>query len=165
MGKMSKNPIKRYLIKRCQAHKSHVFEGNYRCLEEFVLKNGRSFEVIKPLPPTIKEGKLGNCFNNAYWVALENKDKYYYCEGYAALKNDWWPVLHAWVVNRKLEAIDPTWPSGKYYYGLIFKLSYLHQWLLNNKGHRSTIDNWMQGWPLLKDSPKELQEHTLILKR
>ena len=54
---MVKSPVKKYLIKKCKAHKEHVFEGDYCCLEEFVLKNGRSCETTIPLPSNIKKGK------------------------------------------------------------------------------------------------------------
>ena len=160
---MVKSPVKKYLIKKCKAHKEHVFEGDYCCLEEFVLKNGRSFETTIPLPSNIKKGKEGTCFENAFWVASGNRHKYYYCEGYAANKG-MLPVLHAWVVNRKHEVIDPTCPFAKYYYGFIFKLSYVCQWVPKNRGHKSIIDNWIQGWPLLKETPKNLQKILVEIK-
>lgn len=165
MGKVPKNPIKKHLIEICRMHKRHLFEGNYCCLEEFILKNGRRFEMISSLPPDIKQGKAGNCFENAYWVALENKHKYYYCEGYVMANRNTLPVFHSWVVNRQREVIDPTCPFGRYYYGIAFRLSYVCQWLLKNNGHKSIIDNWMQGWPLLKDSKAEFKRHTIVPKR
>ena len=122
--------------------------GNYYCLEDFVLKNGQLFES-KMLPKKVKRGPMKECFKNAALLSMETS--YYYVEGFAF---GIIPVIHGWCVNKKGRVIDPTWEDGKEYYGIIIKRDYLFKYLLKYKRY-GLLENWENGYPLLKLDKKE----------
>lgn len=147
------------------AKKEFKFDRKNPVLKEFVLKNGQYFKSIAPLPPDIKLGRMKECFGNALFLAALGK--YYYCEGYASFDGINTSGMHAWVVNKKYEVIDPTWDGyGHDYYGIIFKYSYvISQMSKDGKiSFISLIDNWEDDYPLLRASPAEFRRNIIIPK-
>lgn len=81
--------------------------------------------------------------------------EYYHCEGYAILGKD--ACLHAWLVNKDFEVIDPTWRDGKGYYGVVFKNRYFIHTL-----SYGLIDNPREDYPILRMPNEELLKHIII---
>jgi len=116
----------------------------YLCVEDFVLRNGRYMGNMSPLPNGVRRGSLGNCFKNAFELALEKN--WTYCEGYAVAVI---PISHAWVLDDKGNVIDPTWKEGTDYFGVEIPLSYATKTILRREAY-GVIDAWEIGYPLLK---------------
>ena len=121
----------------------------YSSVEEFVLKHGK-FYTPKELPKNVLEGKVKDCYMNAWHLATERKDLTY-VEGYAASVI---PVMHAWCVDKQGNVIDPTWGTGKAYYGVPFTTDYIMKTAMRRK-YFGILDNYQEGYPLLKERPKE----------
>ena len=130
-------------------------DWDYTCIEDFVLRNGRSFKVA-PLPEDVARSKLRECFLNASVLALAFPDDYIYVEGYAMPSNIPFPVHHAWVVDKHTGAVvDNTWnPVGTAYYGVEFSTEFLRKRLVVQKTY-GLIDDWPNKWPLLRGIFKE----------
>lgn len=143
--------LQKYLIQCVKLVKKNNLTklGNYFSLEDFVLQNGQIFKKIGKFPKDIRRGKMKQCYRNAVMLLAE-KSSYFYVEGYAIGVI---PTLHAWCINKKGEVIDPTWPDGKEYFGVIFKRDFTLQKIFK-EGKTGFIDDWQAGWPLLKLNPK-----------
>jgi hypothetical protein len=115
----------------------------YLCVEDFVLKKGRPMGNMMPLPKGVKKGQLGDCFKNAFELAMERG--WTYCEGFATAVI---PTAHAWVLNGG-GVIDPTWTEGKDYYGVEIPLQYAIKTVLRREAY-GVLDAWEIGYPLLK---------------
>ena len=88
-----------------------------------MLEQGQHFEHAEIPKHHLKHvGPMGLCFMNAMKMALAHPDKYRYAEGYA--HSGFFPVHHAWVVDKDDRALDPTWHQknerepGLAYYGV-----------------------------------------------
>lgn len=127
-------------------------------LHGFALKHGQEFkEVLAELPKGVRQGKLGECYMNAYQAA-DADPKLTYVEGFASAGV--FPVPHAWVVDEQDRVIDPTW-GGKNaeavaggdrkfsYWGTKFTTDYVTQTVLA-RGFYGVIENEQQGYPLLR---------------
>ena len=131
-----------------------VISRPYANFEDFVLLNGRHFNVI-PYPAKYKRrtAYLKACFLNTYKLA----DKYpdlKYVEGYAKAERVC-GGLHAWVVDPSGNVIDPTWQNdATEYYGVIFNMDYVRR-VLNQKKEYGVIDNWKNQWALLDGTETE----------
>ncbi len=88
----------------------------YWLLHELVLAEGRFMGTRSPLSEEYPRGRKRECFKNAYELTARNLLGY--CEGFAMGVI---PVLHAWVVDRDGNVIDPTWADGAEYFGIEFK--------------------------------------------
>lgn len=154
-----KNHLKGMRLAIKNVSEGKYFQGKYFCLEDFVLKNGLQFNKIIAFPPDLKRGRIGSCHQNAYNIASNNSKEYFYCEGYATTNN--FVCLHAWVVNKELEVIDPTWKDGINYYGIIFRFPYVADSMTKARKFISIIDNYENNYSLLKMSKKQLSQHTI----
>jgi hypothetical protein len=120
-------------------------------VEKFILENGRYFKPA-PLPRNIPHGDIHSCFENAFLLAVKNKTKYFYCEGYAT--TGLLPTLHAWGVTADGKVIDPTWcPDGSNekmeYFGIAFDWDYITKQFKSMK-HFGLINDAKRKWPLLR---------------
>jgi hypothetical protein len=118
---------------------------HYRCPRDFALREGQFFEP-RQLPKEIDRGIPNECFRNAFLAALNRKLPY--VEGYALdSSQSSLPILHAWNLDRDGCVVDTTWETvGSAYLGTIFPLPAL----CDTRG-RSTIDDWQNRWPLLRE--------------
>ena len=148
--------IKQYLKQEIELiktmHRNKI--GGYLSVSEFIYKNGQLFKP-GPLPKNVRRGPMKQCFRNAALLSMETS--YYYAEGYALSII---PTIHAWCINKKGKVIDPTWEDGKEYYGIVIKKSYLLKYLLKYKRY-GLIENWEDGYPLLKLNKKIWQKKIL----
>jgi len=124
-------------------------EFKYLCTEDFVLQHG-CFFTPKPLPKNRRPMMLKECFNNAFHVAVCNKSRYRYCEGFAAGVI---PVHHAWLIDAEGNVIDPTWASrdcgvGDSYYGV--ELDLLEVAFTRKEGTSSLLGDYMRRFPALR---------------
>lgn len=136
--------IKTYLKQSIEIVKRGNFKklGGYYNMEEFVYRNGRLFKIK---PHNIKRGPMKECYRNAALLSIQDP-KYYYVEGYAM---GIIPAMHAWCIDKDKNVIDPTWPDGREYFGVVFKESYLFKHMEKYKRY-GLIDNWQNEWPLFK---------------
>jgi len=127
-------------------------------IEKFVLENGRYFKPA-PLPRGIPHGDVHNCFENAFLLAVKNKTKFLYCEGYAT--TGLLPVLHSWVIDTNGNVIDNTWaPDGSNekmeYFGIAFDWDYITKQFKTMK-HFGLINDEKRKWPLLTGQIKNFK--------
>lgn len=117
--------------------------NGYRCMEEFVLRNGRQMDP-SPLPSGIKRGPMKQCYQNAGRIALSRLE-FTYVEGYAISII---PVLHGWLIDSEGRVVDPTWKDGLEYFGVPISTRYLRRHVLEH-GVWGVIDGWDRNWPIL----------------
>lgn len=130
----------------------------YVNLTDFVLQHGRQFTPTKRLPKGIRCGKLKTCYTTAGRIAID-RDDLIYCEGFACGVI---PVMHAWLVDKEGNVIDPTWRQtvdgvdyrGVEYFGVPISHEYFTEHLCKYEKY-ALIDAWEHGWPMLKDSPEK----------
>lgn len=161
-----------YGMRALSAGRTAAPEGIYSCMYDFVLDHGIEFlsaeltQEDRDLVDAAKHG-LGDeyfekkqCFFNGQVLARGNPQVAYY-EGYAMKEGLGFPILHGWnVVNGKV--VDLTWrdeggrrahgtfPAGREYLGVsVNKASILEMWLSTGSSI-SHLDNWEEGWPLLR---------------
>lgn len=154
------NRVENYLrvmteIQRGMGSHVHGYYG-YFGLEDFVLRHGRVFEPA-PLPRGVRRGRMTLCYMNAALLAIEDR-RFTYCEGFAA---GIIPVMHAWVCDDQGRALDVTWKDGKQYVGVPVNRKYLMRSLARKKTY-GLIDNWQQGWPMLKDGPEKWAQQSVM---
>jgi hypothetical protein len=108
---------------------------------DFVLREGQFFRP-KPLSRQTCRLEIRRCFENARLVSTAYG--FPYVEGYA-LHESKIPLLHAWNLGNDGSVIDTTWrPVGRAYLGVVFSAIEMAKW------RGSLIDNWKNGWPLLR---------------
>ena len=124
---------------------------HYSCVQDFVLKHGLAYT---PAPNPYPQGLPKRCFENSMTLARNND--LIYVEGFAALPQIGIPIQHAWcVAPGSKNVIDPTSKDLVAYLGVPFKVyDAYHLWL---KGG-CMIDNWKDGFPLLRMNDQELQQ-------
>lgn len=122
----------------------------YRCIEDLVAVHGTAMVVTAS--PDGRRGVPNQCFANSLQRALQDPDRYAYCEGYAL--GTVIPLLHAWVHDLETgTTFDPTWPApGTAYRGIVFDTRWAEQATLE-RGYYSVLDNYQQRWPLLRGLP------------
>ncbi len=158
-------------------------KDKYASQYDFILKKGHSYiyrkftnEENEVLMDALKhvsqfKPKIKECYRNSYLLAgIGSKLGFQYCEGFAAGPI---PVNHAWVDYNGLP-IDITWRKNDIksytakslmaivknnlvdssYYGINIPFQYVEKLFLRKKSFMSVIDNWEDGWPLMK---KEFQ--------
>jgi len=150
--------VEDFLIAQTMLQNATMKDNKNLSIEAFVLKNGRYFKPA-PLPKGIPHGDVNNCFKNAFVLAVKNKTRYLYCEGFAS--SGLIPLIHAWVVDRKGRVIDPTWcPDGTNnkmeYYGIPFDWDYVTRQFKDMK-HFGFINDTKRKWSLLREEKNEFK--------
>jgi hypothetical protein len=94
-------------------------------LHAYITQRSLLFNAVA-LPETVARGRKQECFANATQLALENRDRYVYVEGYA-FSTVGLVTSHAWCVTREGDVIDPTWdaPEDCAYLGIPFSEDFL----------------------------------------
>ncbi|MBD2132587.1 hypothetical protein H6F47_09145 [Sphaerospermopsis sp. FACHB-1094] len=91
----------------------------YKSVDCLVLAYGQPFtkQIKSPF-----QGEPKSCCQNCY-QALYDFPELSYCEGFAMNNNLGIPIIHAWLVNKNLEVIDPTWIGDRFqnctYFGVV----------------------------------------------
>src|SRR6266404_4890405 len=118
---------------------------HYRGISDFILREGQFFEP-RPLPAGIDCLKIGHCYKNAFWTALQ--ERFVYVEGYAVDSSINLPMLHAWNLDSDGFVVDRTWnPPGQVYFGVIFPLEVVPR----KRGVQyAVINDWEHGFPILR---------------
>jgi hypothetical protein len=129
-----------------QANRKYPTDFQYRCIEDFVLKNGRHMGRRCIGSNQYPQGEMKQCYRNAFNL-LELDPYLIYCEGYAT--TGLLPVLHAWCIDPKGNIIDNTWNEGICYFGVPFNKIYVLK-AVTQQGKYGVIDNWKNSWPLLR---------------
>ena len=85
---------------------------------------GRIFTPLAENPTWVIPGGMKQCFANATVYALA-RDDVNYVEGFALDLDMPRPIQHAWIVDDRGQAIDPTWQENadQVYYGIPFNKS------------------------------------------
>lgn len=87
-------------------------------------------------------GEAKACFRNATQAALDHPDELTYVEGFAFANRGWFPMEHAWVIDKNGNVIDKTWPEGFDYYGIPFPADQLRQIILNSECYGILCNAW-----------------------
>lgn len=107
-------------------------------VRELLLERGSAYERDDSLTGSQWDNLSGEakmCFMNAAQAALEYPDDLTYVEGYAFAKEGWFPMEHAWLIDKKGNIIDKTWPEGYNYYGIPFSNEDLRAILLMSESY------------------------------
>lgn len=119
---------------------------------KFVLENGSVMGEFSPEHADFPRGAMGDCYMNA-GREIHRRSDLRYVEGYAVPGTVPMPMMHAWLVDAEGRVIDPTWPDGVAYYGVIIPSDVLSECLMA-LGYWGVFDNlWMK--PELLDLIKE----------
>ena len=133
-----------------QIQKGMVVGPAFVTMRDLVLRCGRSYN-IQPLPaPRTQWSTISQaCYANALHAAMTCK--WVYVEGYAIPRRGRLAIPHAWVTDPCDPAVahDPTWRTGREYFGIPFKLEYVLR-LHERTGRPGVLDAWELGWPLLR---------------
>ena len=135
----------------------------------FVLAHGRFFEPV-PFPATIQRMMMPKeSFWNAHSLVKRFPKKFRYVEGFASMTRlHPEPVLHAWVIDQKDCAIDPTWDNGVEYFGVEFAREYVERNGNGDLGWNSLLDGAeaiLLGQHTEKDwKPKDARDANGIVK-
>ena len=97
----------------------------YKSIQSLILIHGIPF--LKKVKSPLK-GQPKSCFENCF-NALWDYPNLSYCEGFAIDDDLNLAVSHAWLVNNKMEVIDPTWIGKKFkgstYFGVVFNREFV----------------------------------------
>lgn len=91
--------------------------ARYSDVTKFILEHGELMAEFSPQHADFPRGQMGECYSNAGRAA--NGKRLRYVEGYAVPGTIPFPMMHAWLVDEEGRIIDPTWPDGAAYYGVI----------------------------------------------
>ncbi|WP_152613971.1 hypothetical protein [Pseudomonas sp. 11/12A] len=96
-------------------------------IQSLVAEFGIGFEP-QNLPTQYAEASSGECYLNAFKLALSNQCLTY-VEGYAIPSDKFGITQHAWCVGSDEKIIDPTWrdSAGCTYFGIGFKTEALRK--------------------------------------
>lgn len=102
----------------------------------------------------VPEGRIKECFANAQKMVLANFDLVY-CEGWASTQEVFFPTLHAWCLDKSGRVVDPTWTKRRYarepsYFGVEISTDYMLKTMMRTSTHLPIIDNYGEGYPILK---------------
>jgi hypothetical protein len=108
----------------------------YHSVEEIVLEIGQ-FDIVRPLPKSIKRGRMGLCFQNAFRLMEQG---FIYVEGIAVPGGTGFPVHHGWCVDQFNNVLDPTWKDGVAYLGIHLNKMFIYQRILQRRKY-GVFDN------------------------
>src|ERR1035441_10278728 len=131
-----------------QVHNGMIVGPAFATVRDLVVRHGRAYNS-KPLPRGRWSRGLQACYANALHAAMTGR--WVYVEGFAIPDKGGLAVLHAWVTNLKnpVVAYDPTWGTGREYFGIPFRLDYVLR-MHEKTGRPGILDTWELGWPLLR---------------
>jgi hypothetical protein len=144
--------LKAFLAQEAEmvSQRTAMHKWSYACLADLVGREGQAFPWA-PKPRSIMWGAQGECYRNAYYLALGNPG-YIYVEGYAFFGVI--PIAHAWVVGPDGAVIDNTWQEDtvegeeRAYLGIPLKISYVNR-VISERGKFGVLDCWELTWPLM----------------
>ena len=158
-------------IANSDKEKNLAKEFYYINAQALLIEEGKIFESQKLSESELvvvqlakeKAGKMkkGECYYNAQrMILLDNSDQIEYWEGYTLIDNAAFPIMHGFnVINGKVidytldidgQSILGTFPPTAQYIGIKMKKEWIIPQITSGKPCVSFIDNWAEGWPLLK---------------
>ena len=145
---MATNPTQQSLLDRLRAGNPRKHPGWKRTRYEFILEYGWWYEPSL-LPKGVKGASPGECFKNAFDLALDD-ESLIYCEGVVLGTEASLPVHHAWVTDGSGQAIDNTLeaPAGAYA-GVPFLTGFVNLYHLRNEAIIGLLDDYLHDWPML----------------
>lgn len=106
-------------------------DWKYKSTYDIIIKLGRWFKPTER-PADMVKGADKECYRNAGLLAIEKSKELVYVEGFA--DSGFFPMPHAWCVNKKGHVIETTWSSaGKVYFGIPFNTEFLNTVILKRK--------------------------------
>jgi len=93
-------------------------------IRDLVARHGHAY-TIERLPPGRWSSEPQARYANALQAAMARQRVY--VEGFAIPRRSGLAVLHAWVTDPRSPAVahDPTWGTGREYFGIPFKFNYV----------------------------------------
>ena len=55
----------------------------HHCIESFVLEHGQEMPFVTERPKDVRKGRMQRCFMNASRLAIDQPERFTYCEGFA----------------------------------------------------------------------------------
>jgi hypothetical protein len=136
-------------------HEMVWLQGSYSSDEPLTVEERK---IVKALLKG-KSFPRGYCFSNAQRIVLSDRlGRVKYTEGFAVPSGGGlFPLHHGWA-SIEGKVIDPTWietpidtpPAPMTYYGVSFTREYVARRLSTLKVRGSVIDDWRNGYPLLR---------------
>ena len=155
------SPTQHALLDALRAGNARRHPAWKRTRYEFILEYGWWYEP-SPLPEGIEANPPGQCFMNAFNLALDD-DSLIYCEGVVLPLGGSIPVHHAWATDGTGRVIDSTVESlAGAYAGVPFNTMFLNHYHLRNREVVSLLDDYLHDWPMLcelGDRPREWLGH------
>jgi hypothetical protein len=128
----------------------------YNSAEELIAAEGRSW-TPQSLPDSAADwkGKMKECYANSSTAVLGlGKPKLEgtrYVEGFVRIEGTPLPIAHAWAVDENGLVLELTMDEpGVEYHGIEVPNEELLALIMRRDGYPGVIDNWQEGWPLLK---------------
>jgi hypothetical protein len=109
-------------------------DSKYRSAEEFVVNEGKAYEVPDE-PPQIQLMTPKECYRNSALTVIRKPDKYDYVEGYYASPDLPIKIEHAWLVDKETgKVVDPTlgWRPKAAYHGVRFDRKFVIRKMVKN---------------------------------
>jgi hypothetical protein len=126
--------------------------GNYYGTMHFVLEHGQLFpDEIEP--KNYRPGEKKQCFANSQELAMQtvgSNPELLYVEGFMHYA---FPLAHGWNILPEGAVIDTTIGSDfkiEHRFGIVFDTGYIIELILERGAYTAQIDDWRNGWPLLK---------------
>lgn len=124
----------------------------YKSSQRLILETGKPF--FKRVEPAQFRGKPKQCFQNCFEALLKHPELSY-CEGYVI--DDELPIAihHAWLINDKLEVIDPTWndkdSTGCTYFGVALNDEFVMDFARKTKHYGILDSDYLSDYQLLRE--------------
>jgi hypothetical protein len=122
----------------------------YRCIPDFVLKNGRSYSAAESPHRRVKRC----CFQRSYLLAKRKGSPWIYTEGFAISPLVGLAMPHAWLTraDQPGRAFEVAWESSENaeYLGIPFQFDYVRKvFWAGNCQYYGVLEAWWIHYPLM----------------
>lgn len=153
---------------------ANIFYTHFYCGIEHLVFDAGTYYRPRRLPERFRSRQLGQCYQNAYLVAKQNRD-IRYVEGFATIGDGHMPTEHAWNLDKDNRVVDTTWEklwgdknepdNPKGYYGIVIPTDILTM-IISIKHYYGVIDDAENHYPFLKYkwNTRQLRRYIKTLK-
>lgn len=147
--------LRKYLNFIANVQKSTKPDWRYASYEELVMTLGEEFTLDPRVKPKVGQSK--ECFKNAIErLLIESDEQEWYCEGWAVTEKSVIPIHHAWTVNSRGYAVDPTWETERaFFIGVPMEFDYCMSLMLRTGYYGVFGSDWQNDFSILKEGLPE----------